>query len=42
MNGVQIEFGFECKVIEFGIAFEQFEFDVTRGSTRFISWIQAT
>ena len=29
MDGTQIQFGLESKVIEFGIAFEQFEFDVT-------------
>lgn len=32
MNGVQIAFGFECNVMEVGIAFEQFEFDVTAQS----------
>jgi len=34
MKSVQIQFGLECKVIEFGIAFEQFEFDITTQSRK--------
>ena len=29
LNGLQIQFGLECKMVEFGGAFEQFEFDIT-------------
>lgn len=25
---MQIEFGFECKMVKFGVAFEQFKFDI--------------
>lgn len=32
LDGAQIELRLECKVIEFGVAFEQFEFDVTTQS----------
>ncbi|MCC6300356.1 MAG: hypothetical protein IT314_13765 [Anaerolineales bacterium] len=28
MDGMQVQFGFEGKVIEFGVAFEQFQFDI--------------
>ena len=34
MDGAQIEFGFESKVIELGVALEQFEFDVTAQSRK--------
>lgn len=34
MNNVQVQFRLECKVIEFGVAFEQFEFDVTAQSRK--------
>jgi len=32
LNGAQVEFGLESKVIEFGVAFEQFLFDVAAQS----------
>lgn len=34
MNGVQIQFRLERKVIEFGIALEQLEFDITAQSRK--------
>jgi len=34
MNGVQVQFGFESKVIELGVAFEQFQFDIPAQGSR--------
>ena len=28
MKSLQVQFGFERKMIEFGVAFEQFQFDI--------------
>lgn len=34
MNGMQIQFGLESKVIELGVAFEQFKLDITAQSRK--------
>ena len=40
MSDVQIQFRLESKVIEFGVASEQFEFDVTTQGRKENGWFE--